>query len=99
MQVEYVKVAGVILSLLGTIVLAMRVTKILGVLTMAAKITDMNMQIEAARANGNRNMPNIIMYGATTHIEGAEKLGTKMLVLGFMLQIIGGACTAVSFIL
>ena len=63
------------------------------------QLANMNMQIEAARANGNRDMPNIRMYGSTTHIEGAEKLGTKMLVLGFALQIIGGACTAASFIL
>lgn len=99
MHIEYLKVAGVILSLAGTIILAVRVTKMLGILTMAAKMWDTNMQVEAARASGNREVPNIRMYGVTTHIEGVERLGTKLLVAGFGLQIIGGACTALSFLL
>lgn len=99
MTIEYLKVAGVLLSLAGTIVLAIRVTQLLGVLATAVKMFDMNMQIEAARASGERSIPNIRMYGMTKHIEGVETLGTKLLVLGFMLQIVGGFCTALSFIL
>jgi hypothetical protein len=97
MPVEYVKAAGVILSLAGTIILAFRVTKMLEVLTMSAKMVDTNMQVEAARASGHRDVPNIRMYGMTSHIEGVERLGTKLLVFGFGLQIVGSACTALSF--
>lgn len=99
MQIEYIKAAGVILGLAGTIVLAFRVTKMLEILTMAAKMVDTNMQVEAARSEGRRDVPNIRMFGVTNHIEGVERLGTKLLVVGFGLQILGGACTVLSFFL
>ena len=95
---DYLKVLGVVLSLAGTIILAVRVTKLLDVLSMAVKMHDLNFQVTAERASGNLSVPNIQMHGASGHIDVAEKLGLKLLVLGFALQIAGGACTAVSFL-
>lgn len=36
------------------------------------------------------------MYGNDKNIEKAENMGTKLLVLGFVLQIIGGLCNVLS---
>jgi hypothetical protein len=94
---DYLKIAGVVLSLLGTIILAVRVTKILNVLSLAVKTHDLNFRIEAERANGTP-IPNIHMYGNDTHIDKVENLGTKLLVLGFALQIAGGVCNVLSLI-
>lgn len=99
MNTEYLRIAGVVLSLAGTLVLAVRVTKILSVLSSAAKVADLNLRIEAQRASGDRSVPNIRMVGMSTHIEGVEKLGTKLLVLGFALQIAGAIATGLSFLL
>lgn len=95
---DYLKVLGVVLSLAGTIILAVRVTKLLSVLSMAVKMHDLNFQIMAKRTSGNYSIPNIQMYGAFRDIAVAEKLGLKLLILGFALQIAGGACTAVSLL-
>jgi hypothetical protein len=95
---DYLKLLGVVLSLAGTIILAVRVTKLLSVLSMAVKMHDLNLQIRAARASGNLSVPNIQGHGASTYIDVAEKLGLKLLILGFAFQIAGGACTAVSLL-
>lgn len=95
---DYLKVLGVVFSLAGTIILAIRVTKLLSVLCIAVKMHDLNFQIAAAHASGNISIPNIQMHGASGHIDVAEKLGLKLLVLGFALQIAGGACTAFSLL-
>lgn len=95
---EYLKVLGVMLSLAGTIILAVRVTKLLSVLSMTVKMHDLNFQVRAARASGDHSVPNIQMHGAYEHIDVAEKLGLKLLILGFALQIAGGACTALSLL-
>ncbi|MFI3218253.1 MAG: hypothetical protein QX189_03955 [Methylococcales bacterium] len=39
---DYLKISGVVLSLIGTIILACRVTKILEALSIAVKTHDMN---------------------------------------------------------
>lgn len=95
---DYLKVLGVALSLAGTIILAVRVTKLLSVLSVAVKMHDLNFQVAAERASGNRSIPNIQIHGIHGHIDVAEKLGQKLLILGFALQIAGGACTAVSLL-
>lgn len=95
--VDALKIAGVVLSLVGTVILAVRVTKILSALSTAVKTHDLNFAVEAARAEGRRDIPNIRMYGSHANVEAAEKMGVKLLVLGFILQILGAACTAVSY--
>jgi hypothetical protein len=96
---DYLKVLGVVLGLVGTIILAVRVTRLLDVLCMAVKMHDLNFQVKAARASGDRSIPNIQMHGASEHIDVAEKLGLKLLYLGFALQVAGGVCTAFSLLL
>jgi hypothetical protein len=88
---DYFKLIGLFLSIIGTLILAIRVTKILRAVSFAAKMHDYNFQIQAERASGNLDIPNIQTYGSAHHIDLAEKTGTKLLVLGFALQIIGGA--------
>ncbi len=95
---ESLKIAGVVLSLTGTIILAVRVTKILSVLSTTVKTHDLNFAVEAARSEGRRDIPNIRMYGNHDNIAAAEKTGVKLLILGFLLQIAGGACTALSYV-
>jgi hypothetical protein len=94
---DYLRIAGVILSLMGTIILAIRVTKMLNILSLAAKVCDINFRIEAERAKGTP-VPNIRMYGNTAHIEKMEKLGTTLLIFGFFLQIAGGVCNVLSLV-
>lgn len=97
-NVEYFKIAGVILSLIGTIILAIRVTKILSILSLTVKMMDLNLQISIERAKGNLAIPPIIMYGNATHIDNTEKTGTKLLITGFLLQILGGIFNILSLL-
>jgi hypothetical protein len=96
---DLLKMIGAGMSLIGTIILAVRVTKLLSTISLAVKSHDLNFSIQAERANGNSNLPNILMYGNSKHIEDAENLGVKLLVLGFSLQIFGGIFTAASYLL
>ena len=89
-NMDYFKLIGLFLSISGTLVLAIRVTKILQAISFAAKMHDLNFEIQAERARGSM-MPNIQTYGSAKHIDIAESTGTKLLILGFSLQIIGGA--------
>lgn len=93
------KVLGIGLSLLGTIILAIRVTRIISALSMAVQAHDLNFQIRVERASGNRFAPPIQITGSSSHVENAEKSGITMLVLGFVLQISGGLCNAASLLL
>ena len=94
---EDLKTIGIALSLLGTLILAIRVTRLIEQLCLAVKSHDLNFEIEAARARGE-NIPNIRMYGNASHIDNEQKLGTKLLVVGFSLQILGGICNALALI-
>lgn len=98
-SVELLKIAGIALSLAGTVILAIRVTKILSALSMAVKAHDLNLSIEAARADGRNDIPNIHIHGSLKNIEDTESAGLKLLILGFTLQIIGSGCTALSYVL
>mgnify|MGYP003582732460 CR=1 FL=1 len=93
------KIIGIVLSLIGTIILAFRVTQLLQTLCLAVKAHDLNFQMQAARADGTYQGPIIQMIGNDTHIEKAEKLGVKLLVIGFFMQIAGGACSAYALLL
>lgn len=93
------KVLGIALSLGGTIILAARVTKILSALSMAVQMHDLNFQVRAERAQGNRMVPNIQMIGTSAHVTTAEETGVKLLVVGFALQIAGGLCNAAALLI
>lgn len=96
---EWLKIASVAFGLMGTLVLAVRVTQILRAISMAVQFHDLNFQITAERASGNTSIPNIQMYGSAQHIKNAEKFGTKLLVAGFALQIAGGICQVLSLVI
>lgn len=90
----YLKIIGVVLSLVGTVILAIRVTQILSALSFAVRTHDLNFQIRGELARGNHLAPPVQIVGADTHVDAAERLGVKLLVLGFLFQVVGGACTA-----
>ena len=93
------KILGIALGLVGTGILAVRVTKILSALSMAVRMHDLNFQVQAARAEGRRDVPHVQMVGSDAHVDAAEKAGTKLLVLGFFLQISGGICNGIALLL
>jgi len=95
----FLEILGISLGLAGTIILAIRVTKILSALSMAVQMHDLNFQVRAERAGGNLLVPNIQMVGSSTHVEAAEKTGVKLLIIGFLLQIAGGLCNAAALLL
>jgi hypothetical protein len=72
------KLLGIALGLAGTGILAFRVTNILSALSMAVRMHDLNFQVQAARAEGRRDVPLIQMVGNDAHIDAAEKTGTKL---------------------
>jgi hypothetical protein len=94
-HMEIIKIFGVILSLTGTIIIAIRATRLIEQLCLAVEAHDLNFRIEAATANGEA-IPNIRMYGTSTHVEKEKKFGTKLLVLGFGLQVAGGICQVIA---
>lgn len=93
------KIIGTALGLLGSAILAARITKILSELSMAVQMHDLNFQVQAARAEGRRDIPNIQMVGSGANVEAADKAGVKLLVLGFLLQIAGGICNVMALLL
>lgn len=95
---EILKIIGLVLSLIGTLILAYRITSILSAVSFAVQSHDLNFQIVARIASGDRTIQNIQMHGADTHVLKAEELGKKLLILGFALQIIGGICQVVSLL-
>lgn len=99
LTITNLKILGVLLGLAGTAILAIRVTKILSALSMAVEAHDLNFQIRAELAKGNRFTPPIQVVGSSTHVETAERVGVALLVIGFLFQIAGGACTAVALFL
>ena len=92
------KVCGAVFSLLGTLFISIRVTKILDALSDAVEWHDMNFQYQAARLNGSQ-LPVLVIHGANEHIKSFKKSGLMLLIIGFILQIIGAICTVISFLL
>jgi hypothetical protein len=95
----YVKVIGIIFSLTGTVLIAIRVTKILRALTFAVEMLDNNHQIQTERKKAHHIMPNLNIVGIGASVLSAEKKVGKLLILGFILQIIGGICQAAALLI
>jgi hypothetical protein len=95
---ETLKITGLVLSLIGTLILAYRITSILSAVSLAVQAHDLNFQITATIASGDRTIPNIQVHGADKHVLQAEKFGKKLLIIGFALQIIGGICQVASLL-
>lgn len=81
----------------GTILVSLRVTKILKALSFAVEALDLNAQISAAIKRGEA-IPNIQMYGMHGQAIEAEKIGTRLLIAGFSMQVIGVAFNVMSFL-
>lgn len=99
MATEYLKIAGVLLSLIGTIILSIRVARLLSTVAMAVQMHDLNFKSKAIRASGDNSVPFIQVHHMGKHVKNAEYFGTNLLITGFVFQIAGGACTALSFTL
>lgn len=92
------KIAGLACGLLGTILLAVRVTRILDMLVLTAKGHDLYFKSMAARAQG-RDVPVVALYGHDVHLDKVQEgTGTKLLVAGFALQIAGMAFNAAALL-
>jgi len=96
--VVFFKVCGAVFGLFGTLIISMRVTKILDAISNAVESHDINFQYQAARLNGIP-VPKLVLYGAGKNINSFKKTGVKLLITGFAFQIIGAICTIVSFVL
>lgn len=95
---EKLRIAGVLLSLSGTIVLAYRVTTLLKMLALSVRMHDLNFKAQAIRATGDNSTPFMQVHGMDTHIEKTENSGTKLLIVGFGLQILGGGANVLALI-
>jgi|SRR5208282_2360557 len=82
MDTFYIKAASVVCSLAGTLLLAVRVKRILSALSLVARVHDKNFEHAASGA---------VFTRATEHVKRAEKEGVSLLVVGFALLILA-AC-------
>lgn len=92
------KIAGLVVGLLGTTLLAVRVTRILDMLVLTAKAHDLYFRSKAARAQG-MDVPVVAMYGHDVHLDKVQNgSGMKLLIAGFALQIVGMGLNAAALL-
>ena len=84
MTVECIKITGTLISILGSIILAYRVTGILKALALVAGAHEVNIQQLMPGQTGNIYN----LQGSTQHVEKASKKG--LLLFGFFCYIISG---------
>lgn len=96
------RISGIALGLVGTVILAWRVNQILSELMFAVTAHDLNFQVRAQvaleRNLGYRYLPHIQMVGCGERVERVKANGVKLLILGFGLQIAGGICQALAWL-
>lgn len=93
---DTLKVLSAIFMFAGTVLVSWRVTTILEAHSLAIEALDLNEQIQQEIRLG-RKIPNIRMYGMHGQVKKAEKVGIRLLICGFLMQIIGVACNVMSF--
>jgi hypothetical protein len=76
-----IKIAAVACSLVGTLLLAVRVKRILTALSLVARVHEKNFE-QAANTN------QIVFTGSTKHLKRAEEAGLTLLVIGFILLVL-----------
>jgi len=91
------KIISAVSMFIGTLLVSWRVTNILNSLSNAVKVHDFNFEVMATRQDG-LDFPYIQLYGMNTQLDKAEKTGTKLLVAGFIMQIIGVVFNIASFL-
>jgi len=84
MNVEHIRIGASVLGIVGSGILAYRVTGILTALSLVAKVHDHNIQQLMPSYQGH-----IVNFGNTTaHVDNAQKSG--LLIAGFLLIIASG---------
>jgi hypothetical protein len=94
---ESLKIVSAISMFIGTLLVSWRVTVILSALSFAVSVMDANVQLDAAKFQGS-DVPIVKMYGFHGRVANAERLGIKLLIAGFAMQLIGVACNILSFL-
>ena len=94
MTVESMKIISTILSILGSVILAFRVTGILSALSLVANAHEMNIQqlMPGSQTNNLYNLAN-----STEHVEKAQKQG--LLITGFACLILSGVFQFIALII
>ena len=93
MDIESIKIIAAILSIVGSGILAYRVTGILSALSLVANVHEINIQQLVPSQKGDiYNLGN-----STAHVEKAQK--TKLLILGFVLIIMSGGLQLVALLM
>ncbi len=97
-SIDALKILSAVFMFVGTVLVSWRVTDILKAHSFAIETLDLNEQVRQARKKGY-DVPNIQTYGMSTRVVKAEKFGRKLLVAGFIMQVIGVACNVAAIIL
>lgn len=95
-EVDTLKILSAVFMFYGTVLVSWRVTAILKALSFAVEILDLNEQIRIAKERGE-TIKNLRMTGAHENVRKVEIKGAKLLVAGFLMQIIGVSCNVMSF--
>lgn len=92
MSPDIIKFTGLALNVLGSLVLAFRVTNILRALSLVAKCHEENI----SQLTANQRVV-VQFVNSTKHVERAQK--TTLLIAGFVLMILGLLCQGLSMLL
>lgn len=87
------KILGPLLTVIGSLILAWRVKKILDALVLAQLAAEINFKSLAAFL-GNQTQDLKIVGGLDSHVETSQRLGILLLVIGFLLLAAGGSVSA-----
>ena len=81
-----IKIAAVACSLMGTLLLAVRVKRILTALSLVARVHEKNFEQGA-----HTSAAQVVFTGSTKHLKRAEASGVTLLVVGFVLLVLAAA--------
>lgn len=93
---DTLKIVSAVFMFVGTALVSWRVTVILNAHSFAIEVIDLNEKIRIEKMRGSK-IPYIHMYGVSGQVKKAERIGTRLLVSGFFMQIIGIAFNMLSF--
>lgn len=88
MNLDSVKALAIVLNIFGTFLVAYRVKIILDSVLLAVTFHDKNFEMIVAQREGLIDTV-IVAHGTASGMDSAQKLGTKLLVLGFAFQLAG----------
>lgn len=88
MNLDSVKALAIVLNISGTFLVAYRVKIILDSVLLAVTFHDKNFEMIVAQREGLIDTV-VVVHGTASGMDSAQKLGTKLLVLGFAFQLAG----------